>query len=101
MRHNSAVRLADVDLKESDDGGGEEMDDRDGEDDSEEEGEEGEGDDNEFIDLLDVLDGKGGIDITTNSQGIACNLRPRLLGLLVPLTTLSLSIGLHGVLLSR
>ena len=43
------------------------MDDRGGEDDSEEEEEE-EGDDDEFIDLLDVLDGKGGIDVTSDSE---------------------------------
>ena len=43
------------------------MDDRGDEDDSEEEEEE-EGDDDEFIDLLDVLDGKGGIDVTSDSE---------------------------------
>ena len=45
---------------------------REGEDDSEEEEEE-EGDDNEFVDLLDVLDGKGGIDTTSDSENPAKN----------------------------
>ena len=45
------------------------MDDRDGEEEEEEEEEEeAEGDDNEFVDLLDVLDGKGGIDMTSDSE---------------------------------
>ena len=65
---NSGVRFADVDLRENDDGDGVEMDDRDEEDDDDSEEEEEEGDDSEFIDLLDVLDGKGEIDIISDSE---------------------------------
>ncbi|KIM35627.1 hypothetical protein M413DRAFT_449671 [Hebeloma cylindrosporum] len=65
QKSKTAVRFAEVDLNEDEDGdlqpnGG------DGSDESEEEEEEG--DDDEFIDLLDVLDGKGDIDMGSDDE---------------------------------
>ncbi|KAF9564953.1 Utp14-domain-containing protein [Agrocybe pediades] len=65
----SAVRFAEVDLNEdedmdSDEGGKQNASGSE----SEEEEEEEEGDDDEFIDLLDVLDGKGEIDMGSDDE---------------------------------
>jgi len=62
------VRFAEVDLNEnedmdSDDGGKQKANDSESEEEEEEEGE-----DDEFIDLLDVLDGKGDIDMGSDDE---------------------------------
>ncbi|KAF8167250.1 Utp14 protein-domain-containing protein [Crassisporium funariophilum] len=64
----SAVRFAEVDLDEDEDLSMDEGRKAAEEDDDSEEEEEEEGDDDEFIDLLDVLDGKGEIDMGSDTE---------------------------------
>ena len=65
MKKDRAVRFADVDLNEdSDDAPAQAQEDES----EEEEDSEAEGEDDEFIDLLDVLDGKGEIDMPSDNE---------------------------------
>ncbi|EFI28742.1 small nucleolar ribonucleoprotein complex subunit Utp14 [Coprinopsis cinerea okayama7 len=63
-----SVRFAEVDLNEDDEPPAQEKEESD-EDEDEDEDEEEEGDPDEFIDLLDVLDGKGEIDMPSDEEG--------------------------------
>ncbi|KAF9478917.1 Utp14-domain-containing protein [Pholiota conissans] len=67
----SAVRFADVNLDEDEDMESSEEKAQDNDSSEEEEEEEEEGDDDEFIDLLDVLDGKGDIDMGSDDETAA------------------------------
>lgn len=60
------MRFADVDLNEDEDMAAPEGDSADSSDDEEEE--EGEGEDDDFIDLLDILDGKGEVDNGSDTE---------------------------------
>ncbi|KII93102.1 hypothetical protein PLICRDRAFT_87528 [Plicaturopsis crispa FD-325 SS-3] len=73
-KSKAAVHFVDIDLNEDDD---EEASDEDMEEDGDSEEEEEEGDSDEFIDILDVLDGKGEVDNGSDAEADDRKKRPK------------------------